>query len=271
MEQFRSVAAPCAYEMPSRRNMRGGVTRPCVGARTAGTVARGRPARVLSGGAEPPGPERTSRHRRRARYHESREAGAGQSRRLRRCCRTWHIPRSRGGGRHRLLAFTLRALAGVERGLGSRGRSQRTAEKPRPEVHHVCLHCGRSLAPPRTALACAAILSTLAAGCAGSAQLRGGVIYDYPVYYVDDPPPRIYRYPQAHYHGRPAYLVDGRWYYSTRHGWAYFRQEPRELRVYRERHAVRRRAAAPPPRYRVPRETRHEEPTEGRRRRYESD
>ena len=124
--------------------------------------------------------------------------------------------------------------------------------------------CGRAITR-------AAVLSSLAAGCAGSAQLRGGVIYDYPIYYVEEPPPRIYRYPTAHYHGRPAYLVDGHWYYSSPRGWVYFREEPRELRAYRERHVVRRRSPANPPRYQVPRETRREAPTEGRRRRYESD
>ena len=93
-------------------------------------------------------------------------------------------------------------------------------------------HCGR-------AIACAAILSSMPLGCGGGAQLRTGEVYDYPVYYVEEPPPRIQRYPQTSYHGRPAYLVEDRWYYSTPRGWAYFREEPHELRAYRERRHVR--------------------------------
>lgn len=129
-------------------------------------------------------------------------------------------------------------------------------------------------------IACAAMLSSGLLGCGGGAQLRTGVVHDHPVYYVDEPPPRIQSYPQTRYHNRPAYLVQDRWYYSTPSGWAYFREEPRELRAYRERQ-VRRAEPTPQRRYRadeperrsyrVPRETQPEEPTEGQRRRYEAD
>jgi hypothetical protein len=131
------------------------------------------------------------------------------------------------------------------------------------------------------AIACAAMLSSVPLGCGGGTQLRAGVVYDYPVYYVEEPPPRIHYYPQTRYHGRPAYLVEDRWYYSTPRGWAYFREEPRELRAYRQQRHVRRAAPIPQRRYRAdeperrsyrePRDTRPEEPTEGRRRRHESD
>ena len=140
---------------------------------------------------------------------------------------------------------------------------------------------GAALLAAVIVIACAAILCAVPLGCAGSAQLRTGEVYDYPVYYVDEPPPRIQHYPQARYHGRPAYLVRDRWYYSTPRGWAYFREEPRELRAYRERRQVRRAEPIPQRRYRAdeperrsyrePRERGPEEPTEGRRRRYEAD
>jgi hypothetical protein len=74
-------------------------------------------------------------------------------------------------------------------------------------------------------------------GC-GGAQLTAGVVFDYPVYYVDGPPPRIYDHPSVYYRGRPAYLVNDRWYYRTQRGWVYFREEPRELRAYRDRRHV---------------------------------
>jgi hypothetical protein len=72
-------------------------------------------------------------------------------------------------------------------------------------------------------------------GC--MAHARGEVLYDYPVVYVDRAPPRIESYPSTYYHGRPAYLVDGRWYYRNDRNWVVFREEPRELRTYRVRRA----------------------------------
>jgi hypothetical protein len=110
--------------------------------------------------------------------------------------------------------------------------------------------------------ACATLLASASLGCAGSTQLRAGLIFDYPVYYVERPPPRIRRYPLAYYHGRPAYLVEGRWYYSTPRGWAVFRREPRELRYYRENRS----ALRYDDRYRSPRRHRADEPTQRRHR-----
>lgn len=81
----------------------------------------------------------------------------------------------------------------------------------------------------------AAIAATLP-GCL--AHARGEVVYDYPVTYVDDAPVRIETYPSTYYHGRPAYLVDGRWYYRSGPRWVYFREEPRELYTYRQRYVA---------------------------------
>lgn len=128
-----------------------------------------------------------------------------------------------------------------------------------------------------------AMLLPASLACGGSAQLRGGVVFDYPVYYVERPPPRIARYPSARYRGRPAYLVRGRWYYSTPRGWVVFRREPRELRSYREGRGVRRSydRERSRPRYRAdePTQRRHRErydarpaePTERRHRRVDPD
>lgn len=74
-------------------------------------------------------------------------------------------------------------------------------------------------------------------GC--MAHARGEVVYDYPVTYVERAPARIETYPRAEYHGRPAYLVDGRWYYQNNRRWVVFEDEPGELRDYRSRHYAR--------------------------------
>jgi hypothetical protein len=74
-------------------------------------------------------------------------------------------------------------------------------------------------------------------GC--MAHARGEVVYDYPVTYVERAPERIETYPRAEYHGRPAYLVDGRWYYQNNRRWVVFQDEPGELREYRSRHYAR--------------------------------
>jgi hypothetical protein len=79
------------------------------------------------------------------------------------------------------------------------------------------------------------------------AHTRGEVVYDYPVTYVEEPPPRVEYYPHTVYHGRPAYLVDGRWYYQNDRRWVYFQDEPRELRDYRVRRGPA--YANPPNRY----------------------
>lgn len=76
----------------------------------------------------------------------------------------------------------------------------------------------------------------LTAGVPGCvAHARGELVYDYPVTYVETVPARIEYYPSTYYRGRPAYLVDGRWYYRNRDRWVVFREEPVELREYRVR------------------------------------
>jgi hypothetical protein len=73
-------------------------------------------------------------------------------------------------------------------------------------------------------------------GC--MAHARGEVVYGEPVTVVERAPARIETYPRYVYHGRPAYLVDDRWYYhDDRDRWVVFRDEPRELRDYRVRQA----------------------------------
>jgi hypothetical protein len=83
------------------------------------------------------------------------------------------------------------------------------------------------------AAVCSGLCLSASLAC-GGAELRSGVVYDHPVYYVDEPH-GVSGYPSAQYRGRPAYLVDDRWYYSTPKGWVVFREEPRELRAFRER------------------------------------
>lgn len=123
-------------------------------------------------------------------------------------------------------------------------------------------------------------LLTAASACMGQAQIGTGFIYDEPVAYVGRPPARYWHYPHRYYLGHPAYLIGGRWYYSTPRGWAVFRREPAELRRYREgrsQEAARRRPSwpgylQPHRRDRVRPRPRNERgltaPTEQRRRRY---
>jgi hypothetical protein len=91
--------------------------------------------------------------------------------------------------------------------------------------------------------------------------------------YVDEAPVRVYERQSVYYHGRPAYLVDGRWYYRSDRGWLYFSDEPVELRRARTRDGnVHVQATPPRRRYVEERPVRRryvEEPTEGRRRRYD--
>lgn len=82
------------------------------------------------------------------------------------------------------------------------------------------------------ALLCAAALAGVT-GCTATVTARparAAVLYDNSVVYVDDAPAGIYDRPAVYYHGRPAYLVRGRWYYPSESGWVYFRDEPVELR-----------------------------------------
>jgi hypothetical protein len=102
-----------------------------------------------------------------------------------------------------------------------------------------------------------------ATGCTASVTaepvtpVRARVLFSYPVVHVESAPPRVYERPHVVYRGRNAYLVGNRWYYPAEGGWVYFREEPGELRRYREGHADARPAR------------RHlESPREDRRRRY---
>jgi len=109
----------------------------------------------------------------------------------------------------------------------------------------------------------AAAASAGATGCAATVTatpVRAHVLFSYPVVQVESAPVRVYERPHVMYRGRHAYLVDGRWYYPSAGGWVYFREEPTELRRYREAHADARS-------YRAPRRN-YEAPREQRRRRY---
>ncbi len=116
----------------------------------------------------------------------------------------------------------------------------------------------------------AALLTTGCTATVTATPARARVLYSYPVVHVEAAPVRVYDSPRVYYHGRPAYLVGGRWYYPVDDGWVYFSQEPRELRAAREKRAysrveprATRRRYAEPPRRRV------EPPRETRRRRYD--
>jgi hypothetical protein len=122
----------------------------------------------------------------------------------------------------------------------------------------------------------AVVVST---GCTASltaTPARARVLYDYPVVYVDSAPTRVYASPRVYYRGRPAYLVDSRWYYPVDGGWVYFAEEPLELRRSRVQRQYTRAAprearhyAERPPRYVEPRRRYVEPPRQSRRRRYD--
>src|SRR5262245_22839042 len=116
------------------------------------------------------------------------------------------------------------------------------------------------------ACALAAGASLGATGCAATVTgtpVRAQVLFSYPVVHVESAPVRVYERPHVVYRGRHAYLVDGRWYYPSDGGWVYFREEPTELRRYREAHAdAHDRSRATRRRYESPRE-------QGRRRYYD--
>lgn len=125
------------------------------------------------------------------------------------------------------------------------------------------------------AVVCAGALASVT-GCAATVTARPArtaVLYDHPVVYVDQAPVRVYERRSVAYHGRPAYLVDDRWYYRSERGWLYFKDEPTELRRARTRDGNRHVQANPPRRRYVeerPAQRRYvEEPSEGRRRRYD--
>ena len=116
----------------------------------------------------------------------------------------------------------------------------------------------------RSALAAWALAGVAAVGATGCAAtvtatpLHGVLLFSYPIVRVESAPPRVYERPHVVYRGRDAYLVNDRWYYPADGGWVYFREEPTELRRYREAHADSR---DPGPRH-------YEAPQEQRRRRY---
>ncbi|MGK4005194.1 hypothetical protein WMF31_21375 [Sorangium sp. So ce1036] len=102
-------------------------------------------------------------------------------------------------------------------------------------------------APQRSRLAVLAALVALAllgaTGCAAEVHTRAAApapvtyqevtVYEEPVVHVAAAPAHIETYPRVYYRGTYVYYVDGRWYYPTRHGWVYYRDEPRALVHYR--------------------------------------
>ncbi|XXY45058.1 hypothetical protein WME91_34160 [Sorangium sp. So ce269] len=102
-------------------------------------------------------------------------------------------------------------------------------------------------APQRSRLAVLAALVALAllgaTGCAAEVHTRAAApatvtyqevaVYEEPVVHVAAAPVYIETYPRAYYRGTYVYYVDGRWYYPSRHGWVYYRDEPRALVHYR--------------------------------------
>lgn len=88
-------------------------------------------------------------------------------------------------------------------------------------------------------IGCAALLTITSVGCAGSATMRTGVVYNDPVVYVETVPSYVYQQPAVYYRGYPAYWVDNRWYYQSPSGWVVFRREPAHLHQYRIRYYSR--------------------------------
>ncbi|MGK3997552.1 hypothetical protein [Sorangium sp. So ce1024] len=103
--------------------------------------------------------------------------------------------------------------------------------------------------PRRSGIAALAALAALAVlgatGCAAEVRTRtvsrapATVTYrefaavEEPVVHIVAPPAYIETYPRVYYRGTYVYYVDGRWYYPSRHGWVYYREEPRALVRYR--------------------------------------
>ncbi|WP_437677123.1 hypothetical protein [Sorangium sp. So ce131] len=58
---------------------------------------------------------------------------------------------------------------------------------------------------------------------------REVTVYEEPVVHIGAAPAHIETYPRVYYRGSYVYYVDGRWYYPSRHGWVYYREEPRAL------------------------------------------
>ncbi|WP_437577760.1 hypothetical protein [Sorangium sp. So ce887] len=102
-------------------------------------------------------------------------------------------------------------------------------------------------APQRSRLAVLAALVALAllgaTGCAAEVHTRAAApatvtyqefaVYEEPVVHIAAAPVQVETYPRVYYRGSYVYYVDGRWYYPSRHGWVYYRDEPRALVHYR--------------------------------------
>ncbi|WP_437675474.1 hypothetical protein [Sorangium sp. So ce131] len=82
------------------------------------------------------------------------------------------------------------------------------------------------------ATGCAAEIHTRAAAPA-TVRYEEVTVYEEPVVHVAAAPVYIETYPRVYYRGTYVYYVDGRWYYPSRHGWVYYRDEPRALVRYR--------------------------------------
>lgn len=71
-------------------------------------------------------------------------------------------------------------------------------------------------------------------GCTLSTGESAGAVDGYAYVRADGAPEYAERYPHTRYHGRDAYYVDGRWYWSGEGGgWYVFNDEPRELHRWR--------------------------------------
>jgi hypothetical protein len=108
------------------------------------------------------------------------------------------------------------------------------------------------------------LVAAVFAGCLACAAWSNTASADPPIYIeVDVAPPSIESYPHTVYEGRPVYYYEGHWYERRGPRWAYYREEPRPLVVYRSSPEYRRYHAPPPP----PR--RHYEARPARDRRYD--
>lgn len=76
----------------------------------------------------------------------------------------------------------------------------------------------------------AAFVGAIAWAGFGSPSVASAQVY----VVVQTAPAHIEEYPSTYYEGRPVYWYEGHWYYRRGPGWAYYREEPRPLIVYRE-------------------------------------
>lgn len=79
------------------------------------------------------------------------------------------------------------------------------------------------------------LIAAAFAGCLAWAGLGSPSVASAQFYVeVHTAPSHIEEYPSTYYEGRPVYWYDGHWYYRRGPGWAYYRDEPRPLVVYRD-------------------------------------